>query len=44
LQQNTELKSANWIDFGGIIGDDGTSKTVTNSSANGKMFFRLTHP
>ena len=44
LQQNTDLNTANWTAFGGIIGDDGTTKTATNSSPTGNIFFRLSHP
>jgi hypothetical protein len=44
LQQNTNLNTANWTGFSGIIGDDGTIKTVTNSPPTGNLFFRLLHP
>ena len=44
LQQNTNLNSTNWTGFGGVIGDEGTTKTVTNSLMQGNLFFRLSHP
>jgi hypothetical protein len=44
LQQNTNLNTASWTSFSGIIGDDGTTKTVTNSAPTGNFFFRLSHP
>jgi hypothetical protein len=44
LQQNTSLNPADWIGFSGTIGDDGATKTVTNSFTTGNLFFRLSHP
>jgi hypothetical protein len=44
LQQNSDLTTKNWISASGTLGDDGTTKTVTNSPALGAVFFRLTHP
>jgi hypothetical protein len=44
LEQNPDLNPANWTPFSGTINDDGTTKTVTNSSPPGNLFFRLTHP
>ena len=44
LQQNTDLSSANWTPCCGTIGDDGTTKSMTNSSSLGNLFFRLAHP
>lgn len=44
LQQNTNLNTTSWTSFSGTIGDDGTTKTVTNSPTTGNLFFRLTHP
>ena len=44
LQQNTDLNTGNWTSFKGTIGDDGTTKSVTNSPQAGNLFFRLAHP
>jgi hypothetical protein len=44
LQQNTDLNTTNWTGFSGTIGDDGITKSVTNSSPQGNLFFRLSHP
>jgi hypothetical protein len=44
LQQNTNLQPANWISFPGLIGNDGTTKRVTNSSPAGTRLFRLSNP
>ncbi len=44
LQQNTNLNNTHWTGFAGIIGDDGTTKTTTNSSTTGSLYFRLSHP
>jgi hypothetical protein len=44
LQQNTDLNTTCWTPFSGTIGDDGITKTVTNSSPPGNLFFRLSHP
>lgn len=44
LQQNTNLNDTNWTSVSGTIGDDGTTKTITNSSPSGNLYFRLAHP
>jgi hypothetical protein len=44
LQTNGALGASSWANYGGIVGDDGTTKSVTNSSPTGKLFFRLLHP
>jgi hypothetical protein len=44
LQQNTNLATTGWTNFSGTIGDDGTTKTATNSPVTGNKFFRLSHP
>jgi len=44
LQQNTSLSLDNWISFSGSIGNDGTTKSATNSSPAGNCFFRLLNP
>ncbi|MDR3457245.1 MAG: VCBS repeat-containing protein [Verrucomicrobiae bacterium] len=44
LQQNTTVNGAGWTGFSGGIGDNGTTKAVTNSLAAGNAFFRLWHP
>jgi hypothetical protein len=44
LLQNPDLTTGNWIAFTGTIGDDGTTKTATNSSPPDAMFFRLSYP
>ena len=44
LAQNTDLHTANWTAFNGTIGDDGSTKSVTNSLASGNLFYRLAHP
>ena len=42
LQQNSNLaNSSGWTDFIGTIGDNGTIKSVTNSTPTGNLFFRL---
>jgi hypothetical protein len=42
LQQNSNLTNTNgWSNFGGIIGDNGTIKSVTNAPPTGNLFFRL---
>jgi hypothetical protein len=41
LQQNTNLAAGGWNSFSGPISNDGTTKTVTNSSAMENLFFRL---
>jgi hypothetical protein len=44
LSQNASLNPTNWTSFNGAVGDDGTTKSVTNSLTAGNRFFRLTHP
>jgi hypothetical protein len=41
LQQNNDLKTANWINYSGTVNDDGTTKSVTISPPSGTLFFRL---
>lgn len=41
LQQNPDLKTANWVTSGYTISDDGTNKSVTITSPTGNLFFRL---
>jgi hypothetical protein len=41
LQTNGNLGTANWVNYGGIIGDNGIIKTVTNAPSTGNLFFRL---
>ncbi len=43
LQQNGDLSTTNWVSFSGTIGDDGVTKTATNSLTPGNRFFRLSH-
>ncbi len=44
LQQNSDLTTTNWSDFGGTVSDDGTNKSVTLTLPTGYLFFRLNHP
>ena len=44
LQTNSNLVTGTWGNYGGIVGDNGTIKTETNSAPIGKLFFRLAHP
>ena len=44
LQQNTTLDPGGWAGFGGIIGNDGATKSATNSSPVANRFFRLSNP
>jgi hypothetical protein len=44
LQQNTNLIPVGWTSFVGMIGNDGTTKSVTNSSLGESRFFRLSKP
>jgi hypothetical protein len=44
LQQNSDLTSANWLDFNGTVNDDGTTKTAIITPLTGNQFFRLYHP
>lgn len=41
LQTNGNLATGTWANYGGIVGDNGTIKTATNSSPMGTLFFRL---
>jgi hypothetical protein len=41
LQQNSDLSTANWSNFGGTVNDNGTTKSVTISLQSGNLFFRL---
>jgi len=41
LQTNGNLATSSWVNYGGIVGDDGTIKTVTNTPPAGNLFFRL---
>ena len=41
LQQNSVINNTNWTNFGGVVGDDGTLKRVTNAPPAGNLFFRL---
>jgi hypothetical protein len=44
LQQNTNLSPNSWSPFSGPVGNDGLTKTATNSSLAGQRFFRLFKP
>jgi hypothetical protein len=44
LRQNTSLNPGSWTSFGGAIGNDGTTKSATNSSPVASRFFRLSNP
>jgi hypothetical protein len=44
LQQSTNLGAGGWTSFSGPIGNDGTTKSATNSSPADNRFFRLSHP
>ncbi len=44
LQQNSDLTSANWLDFNGTVNDDGTTKTAIITPLTGNQYFRLYHP
>ena len=44
LQQNTNLSTATWTSFGGTLGNDGTTKTATNTPPLTNRFFRLSNP
>jgi hypothetical protein len=41
LQTNGNLATGTWVNYGGIIGDNGTIKTETNAPQTGNLFFRL---
>jgi hypothetical protein len=44
LRQNTNLNPGSWTSFGGTIGNDGTTKSATNSAPVDNRFFRLSNP
>jgi hypothetical protein len=44
LQTNGNLTTGTWMNYGDIIGDNGTIKSVTNSPPTGTLFFRLKSP
>jgi hypothetical protein len=44
LQTNGNLATGTWVNYGGIVGDNGTIKTETISPPVGNLFFRLSHP
>ena len=44
LQQKTNLILGNWTSFGGVIGNDGTTKSETNSPPGTSRYFRLSNP
>jgi hypothetical protein len=41
LQTNSNLAIGTWVNYAGIVGDNGTIKTVTNSPPTGNLYFRL---
>jgi hypothetical protein len=41
LQSNTNLATANWMDFGGAVNDNGVTRSVVFSSPTGNLYFRL---
>jgi hypothetical protein len=44
LQQNSNLATTNWTNFGGTVHSNNTTMSVTNSPLTGNLFFRLLHP
>ena len=44
LQQSGNLLPAGWANFQGVTTDNGTTKSITISPANGNQFFRLQSP
>jgi len=44
LQQNTNLTTATWAPFSGVIGNDGFTKWATNSAPPNTLLFRLSNP
>jgi hypothetical protein len=44
LQQNSDLKTANWTTSGYLISTNGAIESITISSTTGNLFFRLAHP
>ena len=41
LQTNSNLATDTWVNYGGIVGDNGIIKTETNAPPVGNLFFRL---
>jgi len=44
LQQNSDLKTANWATSGFSVSDDGMTRSVTVTPPPGNLFFRLAKP
>jgi hypothetical protein len=44
LQQNTNLATANWTTYSGLVSSNSTSMSVTIMPSAGNMFLRLKHP
>jgi hypothetical protein len=44
LQQNADLTTTNWTNCSFLVNDNGTTKSVTNSTPAGNLFFRLSQP
>jgi FG-GAP-like repeat len=44
LQQTTNLATANWTTFNGLVSSNSTSMSVIITPATGNLFFRLSHP
>ena len=44
LQENADLKSANWVVTGQSVTDDGTNKFIIVNPAGGQRFYRLSNP
>jgi hypothetical protein len=45
LQQNSSVASqTGWLNFAGVVNDNGTTKTITNALPSGNLFFRLARP
>jgi hypothetical protein len=44
LQQTSNLATADWVAFPGVIEDNGTLKTATLSPNPGDLYLRLYHP
>jgi hypothetical protein len=44
LQQNTNLATANWTTFSGLVSSNNASMSVTIIPGAGNLFFRLSHP
>jgi hypothetical protein len=41
LQTNSNLATGTWVNYGGIVGDNGAIKSETNAPPVGNLFFRL---